>query len=215
MATTINADTSDGLKLTADTSGEIELQSAGTTIATVNSTGLAMASGKTITGAGVGVGKILQVVQAVKTDKFTTSSASFVDITGLSVTITPSSSSSKILVRFFTHISNSAYLGYLNLLRGSTSIIIGDAAGSRPRVTSNSAGYGDVGGAISAQYNATPASMEFLDSPNTTSATTYKLQTNSYSASYLTAINSTTIDRDATTYEPRSPSTITVMEVAG
>ena len=48
MATIINADTSDGLKLTADTSGEIELQSAGTTIATVNSTGLAMASGKTI-----------------------------------------------------------------------------------------------------------------------------------------------------------------------
>tara|TARA_B110000858_G_scaffold39549_1_gene44909 strand:+ start:565 stop:1137 length:573 start_codon:yes stop_codon:yes gene_type:complete len=49
MATTINADTSDGLKLTADASGEIELQSAGTTIATVNSTGLAMASGKTLT----------------------------------------------------------------------------------------------------------------------------------------------------------------------
>ncbi len=49
MATTINADTSDGLKLIADTSGEIELQSAGTTIATVNSTGLAMASGKTLT----------------------------------------------------------------------------------------------------------------------------------------------------------------------
>ena len=52
MATTINADTSDGLKLTADTSGTIDLQSAGTTIATVNSTGLAMASGKTITGNG-------------------------------------------------------------------------------------------------------------------------------------------------------------------
>ena len=49
MATTINADTSDGLKLTADTSGEIELQSEGTTIATVSSTGLAMASGKTLT----------------------------------------------------------------------------------------------------------------------------------------------------------------------
>ena len=48
MATTINADTSDGLKLTADTSGTLELQSAGTTIATVSSTGLAMASGKTL-----------------------------------------------------------------------------------------------------------------------------------------------------------------------
>ncbi len=50
MTTLINADTSDGLKLTSDTSGEIALQSAGTTIATVSSTGLAMASGKTLTG---------------------------------------------------------------------------------------------------------------------------------------------------------------------
>jgi hypothetical protein len=48
MATIINADTSNGLKLTSDTSGEIELQSAGTTIATVDSTGIAMATGKTI-----------------------------------------------------------------------------------------------------------------------------------------------------------------------
>ena len=50
MASIINADTSNGLKLTSDTSGEIELQSAGTTIATVDSTGLTMASGKSLTG---------------------------------------------------------------------------------------------------------------------------------------------------------------------
>jgi len=50
MTTLFNADTSDGLKITSDTSGEIALQSAGTTIATVSSTGLAMASGKTLTG---------------------------------------------------------------------------------------------------------------------------------------------------------------------
>jgi hypothetical protein len=49
MTTIINADTSNGLKLTSDTSGEIALQSAGTTIATVDSTGIAMASGKTLT----------------------------------------------------------------------------------------------------------------------------------------------------------------------
>ena len=48
MATIINADTSNGLKLTSDTSGQLELQSAGTTIATVSSTGIAMASGKTL-----------------------------------------------------------------------------------------------------------------------------------------------------------------------
>jgi hypothetical protein len=48
MATIINADTSNGLKLTSDTSGEIELQSGGSTIATVDSTGLTMASGKNL-----------------------------------------------------------------------------------------------------------------------------------------------------------------------
>lgn len=50
MATIINADTSNGLKLTSDTSGEIKLQSAGTDIATVSSTGIAMASGKSLVG---------------------------------------------------------------------------------------------------------------------------------------------------------------------
>jgi hypothetical protein len=52
MATLINADTSDGLKLTSDTSGEIEFQSAGTTIATVDSTGITMASGKLLASTG-------------------------------------------------------------------------------------------------------------------------------------------------------------------
>jgi len=52
MATLINADTSDGLKLTSDTSGEIQLQSGGTTIATVDSTGITMASGKLIASTG-------------------------------------------------------------------------------------------------------------------------------------------------------------------
>jgi len=48
MPTIINADTSDGLKFTSDTSGEINLQSGGADIATVSSTGIAMASGKTL-----------------------------------------------------------------------------------------------------------------------------------------------------------------------
>lgn len=52
MATIINADTSDGLKLTSDTSGEIKLQSAGADIATVNSSGITMASGKLLASTG-------------------------------------------------------------------------------------------------------------------------------------------------------------------
>jgi len=48
MSSIINADTTDGVKITSDTSGELKLQSAGTDIATVSSTGIAMGSGKII-----------------------------------------------------------------------------------------------------------------------------------------------------------------------
>ena len=79
MSVNINADTTNGLVLTSDTSGELKLQSAGADIATVSSTGIAMATGKGLSGdassltnipaanltgslpAGMG-GKILQVV---------------------------------------------------------------------------------------------------------------------------------------------------------
>ena len=48
MAVTINADTSNGLVMTPDTSGEINLQAGGADIATVDSTGITMAAGKTL-----------------------------------------------------------------------------------------------------------------------------------------------------------------------
>jgi hypothetical protein len=48
--------------------------------------------------AAIATGKVLQVVQTTKTDTFTTTSTSFTDVTGLSVSITPSSASSKILI---------------------------------------------------------------------------------------------------------------------
>ena len=55
MAITFNADTTNGAVITSDTSGEIKLQSAGTDIATVNSSGITMASGKAVSG-----GEIIQ-----------------------------------------------------------------------------------------------------------------------------------------------------------
>jgi len=55
MSITLNADTSSGLVMTSDTSGEIKLQSAGADIATVDSSGITMASGKSVSG-----GEIIQ-----------------------------------------------------------------------------------------------------------------------------------------------------------
>ena len=153
-------------------------------------------------------GGVLQVVQTVKTDTFTTTSSSFVDITGMSVTITPSSTSSKILVTGMLNGSQDvgANRTYVKLLRGSTAICIGDAAGSRIR---------GLGGFSSndSTLASSPLSFSFLDSPATTSATTYKLQIASTAGSGTCFVNRT--DTDLDDGQIRMASTITVMEIAG
>ena len=98
MAVTINASTSSGLVQTADTSGEIQLQSNGSAIGTFSSTGLAMASGKKVSYTGA----VLQVVsQTFQGTQFSTTSNSMV-ATGFGVSITPTSASSKIFVSIST-----------------------------------------------------------------------------------------------------------------
>ncbi len=70
-----------------------------------------------------GGGGIIQVVQAVKDDTATFTTTSFTDITGLSASITPTSSSSKILVEAFVYVSNIGNTtGMINIVRGSTNI---------------------------------------------------------------------------------------------
>ena len=91
--------------------------------------------------AGVG-GKVLQVLSTTKTDSFASSSISAntgVDITGLSVDITPSATSSKILIIFnvngsFSYSTRQASCG-VRLLRDSTFISAPTSSGSRPTVT--------------------------------------------------------------------------------
>ena len=109
-------------------------------------------------------GSILQVVQAFKDDVFSTTSNSFVDITGLSASITPSSSSSKILVGTNIYVSTVNNVIKLNLVRGSTNI-------AQPSGSSNNATMHQ----YESSLNMATASMTFLDSPSTTSATTYKV----------------------------------------
>ena len=201
MATIINADTSNGLKLTSDTSGEIKLQSAGTDIATVSSTGLTMASGKTITGGG----KILQVVSVTKDTSFTTTSTSFTDITGLSVAITPSATSSKILVLMNVATGNtvSTAITMTQLVRGSTAISIG---------ASGETGEPATGYTSQAGYDMGQVAVQYLDSPSTTSETTYKLQLRSINGSQIATINRT---GEYQSQQGNVASGITLMEVAG
>ncbi len=154
-------------------------------------------------------GNILQVVQTVKTDTFSASHGSTVDITGLSVSITPSSSSNKVLVTYDTNVSmaNGSYHAHIFLVRGSTKIFLGDAEGSRTRASNFVISGNDGNGGI--YYY--PVHGEFLDSPATTSATTYKIQLLGQNNTMY--VNRTQYDSDATGVN-RIVSQITVKEVA-
>ncbi len=190
--------------LLGSTSGSVTLQEpavAGTTTLT-----LPAVSGTILTTSSVG--SVIQVVSTTKTDTFTNSSASFVDITGLSVSITPTSSSNKIFVMYsLMSGENASNFPLVRLVRNSTAIAVGDAASSRTQVSSVAWGSGG--------NNATNMqSMNFLDSPATTSSTTYKLQISGATAGVTNYINRNQRDDNAG-YEPRGVSTITVMEIAG
>ena len=153
-------------------------------------------------------GGIIQVKQTVKTDTFSASSGSTVDITGLSVSITPSSSSNKVLVTYDTNVSmaNGSYHAHVFLVRGSTKIYLGDTDGSRTR-SSNFVMSGNDGNGGLYYY---PVHGEFLDSPATTSATTYKIQL--YGINNTMYVNRTQYDSNSSGVN-RFVSQITAKEV--
>jgi hypothetical protein len=156
---------------------------------------------------GLGSG-ILQVVSTTKTDTFTMSSSTFADITGLSATITPSATNSKIYVTvsLVSGMNINATSSFFQLLRDSTAIGIGDAAGSRVR--------GTTGAYSPSLIEVVPVSMSFLDSPSTTSAVTYKVQLKSSVNGQQSVINRSNTDTDSSS-QLRGASTITLFEVAG
>jgi len=148
-------------------------------------------------------GKVLQVVSVTKVDTFTTTSTSYVDVTGLTASITPSATSSKILVLFKVPLNpRGNATAAVQLLRGATVIGGGTAAGSRPSAMSSvyflgANGAGDAMGNI-------------LDTPNSVSSQTYKIQAIVQSGTL--GINTTHDDGDGT-YAFRTSSTITLMEI--
>jgi len=150
-------------------------------------------------------GSIIQVVSTTKTDTAsTTNSSSFEDISGMSVSITPSSTSSKILILIsLGSISSIAGVAVgFKLIRGSTAI------GNATSTTSQSGFTNIYGGEATTDRNILSASHNFLDSPSTTSSTTYKLQwRNSSSTSYINRYEGSSDSYNGS-------STITAMEVA-
>ena len=161
-----------------------------------------------------GAFRILQVVSTTKTDTFSASIAGGADtaITGLSATITPSSATSKILVVLQVNgaqaTNNYMHFG-VRLYRDATEIGSGDVSGSRTTV------IGAVRGPNTAE-NATIGNVgaSYLDSPATTSATTYALHLTSLSSTTQTyVVNRSSTDSTTAPYA-RSSSNITVIEVS-
>jgi len=114
-----------------------------------------------------GAFRILQIASANKANDFSTTSATYVDVTDLSVSITPSATSSKVLVLATVQVSNTAGDGAVQLVRDSTAIALGTTGTAMN-------GYGQV--SSSYQNSMFTCGIVYLDSPNTTSATTYKIQ---------------------------------------
>jgi hypothetical protein len=115
-----------------------------------------------------GAFRILQVVSVFKADAFSMTGATYTDVTGLSVSITPQASSSQIIC--MGQINTSTATGgtvFGQLLRGATVIGNGTGGSSINAITT-------AGEASSIGMDTTP--LFFVDSPATTSATTYKIQ---------------------------------------
>jgi len=191
--------------IAGDTSGAITL--AAPAVAGTNTITLPASTGTMVTTGSPQSGSVLQVVSVAKTDTFSTSSSSYVDVTGFSVSITPKFATSKILVMYTAQTAADPALAgtFVRLVRGSTAIFVGDAAGSRLQATN--------AGASANIYAFYLGCGQYLDSPATTSATTYKIQmlNNGGATSYL---NRSVADRDTASYDPRLASSITVMEIA-
>ena len=152
-------------------------------------------------------GNVIQVVSTTKSDTFTSSSTSFTNLTGLSASITPKSTSSKILVVVDISLNGTGGQHVLGkLLRDSTAIGGGDVAGSRQTAFANC--Y------VTTGNEGQSMGMNYLDSPATTSSVTYQVQMGTNTGTFY--VNRASDDTDSSLINrARTASTITLMEIAG
>ena len=141
-----------------------------------------------------------------------TTGATFVDVTNLTLTMTPSSANSKFYVFCAIAVSASQNFAFLRVVRNGSQVITPDTVGNRASshfafqsYDSNSSGW---------QMFYLPC--QFLDSPNTTSNVTYKVQLRSRADTGTAYINRTPRNsNDSNGWDVNGVSTLTVMEIAG
>jgi len=158
--------------------------------------------------AGASGGGIIQIVSTNKVDTFSTTSSSFTDVTGLNVSITPRSTSSKILIFVSLSYSLNGSSGAMRLTRDGTAIGGGTAVGNR------FSGLADTGGEPNNNNtDVTFAAAKYvLDTPSSTSALTYQVQIMTTGGTRKINANNTDTDSSG---RARLSSQIIAMEVSG
>jgi hypothetical protein len=228
-STTITANSFSG-NVTGNVTGSVSggsfsgISTAGITTAYVTNlagvgigTSIQVASGSKIVGLSTGSiaypGAVLQVIQTIKKDTWTASGTDgttfYGPVTGYAATITPTSTSSKILVICSMFCSSGYWELQGRLVRNGSNITEswGDVRGSRTRCSFVANVY-DVNG-----YYWYPINYTYLDSPGVTTATTYSVTLNPYSGYYV-HMNKTSFDNDTADYYGQPSSTITLMEIS-
>ena len=142
-------------------------------------------------------GKVGQIQTATKVDAFSTSSGTFTDVTGVSVSITPSAATSTVLVIANVQGSQGGGDGAFRLMRDATAIAVSTAGSTTNGFAQVSSSY------TNAMFS---GSITFLDSPATTSATTYKVQA-------MAAGGTTYVNRRGVAADFGGFSSITVLEI--
>jgi hypothetical protein len=206
---TLNIATSASLvanTITSPSATALIIQSAGTTALTIDTSQNITTTNK-FAKASMPVGSVLQVVSTTLTTGFSASvNNSFSAVTGLTASITPTSSSSKVMVLVTMTVGSDT--NYLNaqLTRGGSAIsgAIATTAGNRSLGTSAAWPV--------ASYGTYDLTLSYLDSPATTSATTYGVQIGHHSTATL-CVNQSQADENVAG-RTRGTSTITVMEIA-
>ena len=196
---------SNTINLTQKVTGTLPFANGGTGLSTLGTAGQALIVNSSATAlsyatVGATAGQVIQVVSTFKADVFTSSSTSYTDVTGLSVSITPSSASNNILVIVTSNMSSGTDDILMRLLRGSTAI----GSGTGGTVTNGFIMYAG-GIALNSMMG---SCINFLDSPSTTSSTTYKIQALVNSGSFF-------VNRRSSNDSFGGSSTITVMEIKG
>ena len=151
-----------------------------------------------------GAFRTLQVLQTQVNTQTTTSSATLADISGFSVSITPGANTNKVLVTVNLNIGfdGTADDTFYQLFRGSTAISIGGLAS-----VTNCSAFARGNSSANQTLAIVPIAITYLDSPATTSATTYKMQ-------WATRVGNIYLNRRGSDANFITSSTITVQEIS-